>query len=100
MPQRILSGVQPSGKVHIGNYFGAIKQHIALQEIADADRYYFIADFHALTTVQDAAVLRDLVKGVALDYLAFGLDPAKSTFFRQSDVPEVQELAWLLATVT
>jgi tryptophanyl-tRNA synthetase len=100
MPQRILSGVQPSGKIHIGNYFGAIKQHIALQDIPDADRYYFIADFHALTTVQDAAVLRDFVKGVALDYLAFGLDPAKSTFFRQSDVPEVQELSWLLATVT
>src|ERR1700741_5059798 len=97
---RILSGVQPSGKLHLGNYFGAIKQHIALQEIPNAERFYFIADYHALTTVQDAAKLREYVQGVAIDYLALGLDPEKSVFFRQSDVPEVQELAWLLATVT
>lgn len=100
MAIRILSGVQPSGKLHLGNYFGAIKQHIELQNQAGAERFYFIADYHSLTTVQDAAQLRENVKGVALDYLALGLDPAKSTFFRQSDVPEVQELAWLLATVT
>ena len=100
MSKRILSGVQPSGKLHLGNYFGAIKEHIALQQIADAERFYFIADFHSLTTVQDAAKLREYVFGVAVDYLALGLDPQKSVFFRQSDVPEVQELAWLLATVT
>lgn len=99
-PPRILSGVQPSGKLHLGNYFGAIKQHIALQEIPNAERFYFIADFHALTTVQDAPRMRELVRGVALDYLALGLDPQKSVFFRQSDVPEVQELAWLLSCVT
>ncbi len=97
---RILSGVQPSGKLHLGNYFGAIKQHIALQEIPNAERFYFIADYHALTTVQDAAKLREYVQGVAIDYLALGLDPERSVFFRQSDVPEVQELSWLLATVT
>ncbi len=100
MPRRILSGVQASGKLHLGNYFGAIRQHIALQEIADAERFYFIADFHSLTTVQDAPRLRQLVQDAAIDYLALGLDPKKSVFFRQSDVPEVQELAWLLATVT
>jgi tryptophanyl-tRNA synthetase len=100
MCKRILSGVQPSGKLHLGNYFGAVKQHIALQEIVDAERFYFIADFHSLTTVQDAAKLREYVHGVALDYLALGLDPQKSTLFRQSDVPEVTELAWLLSTVT
>ena len=100
MTKRILSGVQPSGKLHLGNYFGAIKEHIALQEIAGAERFYFIADFHSLTTVQDAAKLREYVHGVAVDYLALGLDPEKSVFFRQSDVPEVQELAWLLSTVT
>src|SRR5260221_13944332 len=99
MPKRILSGVQPSGKLHLGNYFGAIQQHIALQE-GDYDRYYFIADFHALTTVQDAARMREYVHGVALDYLALGLDPAKCIFFRQSDVPEVTELAWMLSRVT
>jgi tryptophanyl-tRNA synthetase len=98
--QRILSGVQPSGKLHLGNYFGAIKQHIALQDRPNAERFYFIADFHALTTVQDAALLRQFVQGVALDYLALGLDPEKSIFFRQSDVPEVTELAWLLSVVT
>jgi tryptophanyl-tRNA synthetase len=95
---RILSGVQPSGKLHIGNYFGAIKQHIALQDGNEST--YFIADLHALTTVRDAARLRDLTRDVALDYLALGLDPARATFFRQSDVPEVCELSWVLSTVT
>ena len=116
-PKRILSGVQPSGKLHLGNYFGAIQQHIALQDEGDA--FYFIADYHALTTVRDAEerdledakkqgrkprkaadLLRENVHDVALDYLALGLDPAKAAFFRQSDVPEVAELAWILATVT
>jgi tryptophanyl-tRNA synthetase len=96
--QRILSGVQPSGKLHIGNYFGAIKQHIALQNEGQA--FYFIADYHALTTIQDAETLRENVRDVALDYLSLGLDPEKAVFFRQSDVPEVTELAWILGTVT
>jgi tryptophanyl-tRNA synthetase len=95
---RILSGVQPSGKLHLGNYFGAVRQHIALQD--EAETFYFIADYHALTTVQDPAVLRALTEDVALDYLALGLDPKKATFFRQSDVPEVTELAWIFSTVT
>jgi tryptophanyl-tRNA synthetase len=115
---RILSGVQPSGKLHIGNYFGAIKQHIAMQEKGDA--FYFIADYHALTTLRDAErtdrdlaakhktvtprparqILAENVRDVALDYLALGLDPAKATFYRQSDIPEVTELAWILSTVT
>src|SRR5262245_39586391 len=96
--KRILSGVQPSGKLHLGNYFGAVKQHIALQE--DNETFYFLADYHALTTVQDPKVLAELTRDAAMDYLALGLDPAKATFFRQSDVPEVTELTWIFATVT
>lgn len=95
---RILSGVQPTGKLHLGNYFGAIKQHIELQDQGEC--FYFIANYHALTTIQDAQALRDNTFNVALDYLALGLDPTKATFFRQSDVPEVTELTWVLATVT
>src|SRR5947208_1765442 len=95
--KRILSGVQPSGKLHLGNYFGAVKQHIALQD--EGDCFYFIADYHSLTTIQDPAVLRENVLGVALDYLALGLDPNKAAFYRQSDVPEVTELTWILACV-
>jgi tryptophanyl-tRNA synthetase len=95
---RILSGVQPSGKLHLGNYFGAIRQHIALQQ--EGECFFFIADLHALTTIQDAPVLRENVRAVALDYLALGLDPEKTAFFRQSDIPEVTELAWILSTVT
>src|SRR5438105_6092580 len=97
-PKRILSGVQPTGKLHLGNYFGAIKQHIALQD--ECECFYFIADYHALTTVQDGETLGDHVRDVALDYLALGLDPDKAVFFRQSDVPEVTELTWILGTVT
>ncbi|MFL5241954.1 MAG: tryptophan--tRNA ligase [Gemmataceae bacterium] len=96
--KRILSGVQPTGKLHLGNYFGAVKQHIALQE--EAECFYFIADYHALTTIQDAEKLRQYTHDVALDYLALGLDPNKAVFFRQSDVPETTELAWILSTVT
>lgn len=105
---RILSGVQPSGKLHLGNYFGAIRQHIELQHEGDA--YYFVADYHALTSLKDAedksagltarAILANNVHDVALDYLALGLDPNLATFYRQSDVPEVCEIAWFLATVT
>jgi len=95
---RILSGVQPSGKLHLGNYFGAIRQHIALQD--EGECFFFIADYHALTTIQDPPQLAENVRGVALDYLALGLDPARTAFFRQSEVPEVTELAWILSTVT
>ena len=95
---RILSGVQPSGKLHLGNYFGAVKQHIALQN--EGLCFYFIADYHAMTTIQDPQILRDHTHDVALDYLALGLDPDKCIFFRQSDVPEVTELTWILSTVT
>jgi tryptophanyl-tRNA synthetase len=95
---RILSGVQPSGKLHLGNYFGAVKQHIALQN--EGTCFYFIADYHAMTTIQHPQVLRDNTRDVALDYLALGLDPDKCIFFRQSDVPEVTELTWILSTVT
>lgn len=95
---RVLSGIQPSGKLHLGNYFGALKQHIEMQEQHDC--FYFIASYHALTTVQDAPLLREYTRGVALDYLALGLDPKKVTFFRQADVPEVCELTWILNCVT
>ena len=97
-PRRILSGVQPSGRLHLGNYFGAIKQHIDLQD--EGQCFYFIANYHALTTIQDPQALSQNSLDIALDYLALGLDPDKSIFFRQSDVPEVTELAWILATVT
>lgn len=97
MMKRVLSGVQPSGKLHIGNYFGMMKPALALQ--ADHEVFLFIADYHALTTVHDAAVMRENVRDVALDFLACGLDPEKTVFYRQSDVPEVHELAWLLSVV-
>src|SRR3954451_4012739 len=90
---RILSGVQPSGKLHLGNYFGAVKQHIELQ--TQADCFYFIADYHALTSTSDPKKLAENTFDVALTYLALGLDPERATFFRQSDVPEVCELAWI-----
>ncbi len=94
---RILSGVQSSGKLHLGNYFGAIEQFIALQDRGEA--FYFIANLHALTTVRDGSRLRDLTSDVALDFLALGLDPSKATLFRQSDVPEVLELFWTLSAL-
>lgn len=97
-PTRFLSGVQPSGKLHLGNYFGALKQHIALQDEAEA--FYFIANYHAMTTVQERDLLAEQTLAVAMDYLALGLDPEKAVFFRQSDVPEVNELAWMLSAVT
>ena len=97
---RILSGVQPSGKLHIGNYFGAIRQFVQLQADAANDCYYFVADLHAMTTIKDGAVLRDNTFRVAADFIALGLDPERSVLYRQSDVPEVAELAWMLSTVT
>ena len=96
-PLRVLSGIQPTGRFHWGNYFGAIRQYIELQAAGDA--YYFIADLHALTTVRDPVRLRGLVHDAALDLVALGLDPARATLFVQSDVPEVTELTWLLMTV-
>src|SRR5947207_15990441 len=85
MPARILSGIKPTGKPHIGNYFGMMRPAIEWQEKGEA--FYFIADYHALTTVFDPANLREYVRSVALDFLACGLDPAKAVLFRQSDVP-------------
>ncbi|MFN1833943.1 tryptophan--tRNA ligase [Balneola sp. MJW-20] len=94
----ILSGIQPSGKLHIGNYFGAIRQHIAMQE-QQGDSFYFIANYHSLTSLNDGKTLEEYTLDVALDYLALGLDPEKATFFAQSDVPQVTELAWILGTL-
>lgn len=94
----ILSGIQPSGKLHIGNYFGAMKQHISMQEEGDA--FYFLANYHSLTSVSDGELLSAYTKDVVLDYLALGLDPEKCTFFAQSDVPQTTELAWILGTLT
>ncbi|MCP4094056.1 MAG: tryptophan--tRNA ligase [Planctomycetes bacterium] len=95
----VLSGIQPSGLLHIGNYFGAIRQHVALQE-EPGEHFYFIADYHSLTTLRDADRMRELVRETAITYLACGLDPDKAVLWRQSDVPEVTEIAWLLSTVT
>lgn len=95
---RILSGIQPSGKLHLGNYFGMMRPALRLQEQGDA--YLFIANYHALTTVHDRERLKQDTWDVALDFLACGLDPSRTIFFRQSDVPEVHELAWLLSIVT
>ena len=94
----ILSGIQPSGTLHVGNYFGMMSPAIELQEQGEA--YYFIANYHSMTSVFDADERRKNTLDVALDFLACGLDPAKSVFFRQSDVPEVCELTWLLTTLT
>ena len=95
---RILSGIQPSGTLHLGNYFGMMRPAIELQEKGEA--FYFIADYHSMTSLFDADERRKNTLDVALDFLACGLDPKKSVFFKQSDVPEVTELAWLLTTLT
>ncbi len=95
---RILSGIQPSGKLHLGNYFGMMRPAIELQEKGEA--FYFIADLHALTRIHDPAALRAYSRELAIDFLACGLDPARACFFRQSDIQGVTELAWLLTTVT
>jgi tryptophanyl-tRNA synthetase len=95
---RILSGIQPSGALHLGNYFGMMRPAIELQEQGDA--FYFIADYHSMTSLFDPEERRRNTLDVALDFLACGLDPARTVFFRQSDVPEVTELTWLLSTVT
>ncbi|MDE2680996.1 MAG: tryptophan--tRNA ligase [Verrucomicrobiota bacterium] len=95
---RILSGIQPSGALHIGNYFGMMQPAMELQNEGEA--YYFIANYHSMTSLFDADQRRKNTTAVALDFLACGLDPAKAVFFRQSDVPEVTELTWLLTTLT
>lgn len=95
---RVLSGIQPTGRFHWGNYFGAIRQYIDLQH--EHDGFYFIANLHALTTVRDPKLLHELTREAAIDLLALGLDPAKATLFVQSDVPEVSELCWILMTGT
>jgi len=94
----ILSGIQPSGALHVGNYFGMMCPAIELQDQGEA--YYFIADYHSMTSLYDPNQRRKNTLDVALDFLACGLDPAKAVFFRQSDVPEVCELTWLLSTIT
>ena len=95
---RTLTGITPSGTLHIGNYFGAMKPAIEAQEHGDC--FYFIADYHSMTSVTDAAERRANTMGIAIDWLAAGLDPAKSVFWRQSDVPEVCELTWLIGSLT
>jgi tryptophanyl-tRNA synthetase len=95
---RILSGIQPSGIPHLGNYFGALRQYVTLQE--GNEPFYFIASYHALTALQDPALLRKYTVGVALDLLALGLDPKHTALFAQQDVPEVTELTWILSCVT
>ena len=94
---RILSGIQPSGVLHIGNYFGMMQPAIALQ--AQGEAFYFIADYHALTSLHDPKALRENSRRVVLDFLACGLDPERGALFRQSDVPQVTELAWILSTI-
>lgn len=94
---RILTGLQPSGKLHVGNYFGAMEPAVRMQD--EGEGFYFIADYHAMTSTQDPAALRESVRELAVDFLACGLDPARAVFFRQSAVPEVNELAWILSTV-
>jgi len=95
---RILSGIQPSGEPHIGNYFGAMRQHVALQDRGDA--IFFLADYHSMTTIRNADERRRFTHELALDYLACGLDPKRAVLYRQSDLPELCELAWILTTVT
>ncbi|MEE2663118.1 MAG: tryptophan--tRNA ligase [Myxococcota bacterium] len=95
---RVLSGITPSGECHLGNYFGAIRQHVELQEGNEA--IFFMADYHSMNSVRDGAERRRLVREVALDYLACGLDPERAVLYRQSDLPELCELMWLLTTLT
>lgn len=96
--KRILSGVKPTGKAHIGNYLGAMRNHVNMQD--DCENFIFIADLHSLTTVKNKAELQELILDLALDYLALGLDPDKAVFFRQSDISEHAELTWVLNCLT
>lgn len=99
MKKTLLSGVKPTGRPHIGNYFGAMKQFVDLQNSGDFNCYLFVADYHALNLVQNAQELKQLTYDLVLDYLAIGLDPAKSVLFKQSDVPAHTELAWIFDTI-
>src|SRR5207237_5497943 len=94
---RILSGIQPSGVLHIGNYFGMMRPAIELRK--EGETFYFIADYHALTSVRNPEALRENSRQVALDFLACGLDPERAALFRQSDVTPVNDLAWILSNV-
>lgn len=96
--KRVLSGVKPTGKAHLGNYLGAMRNHVTMQN--EYDSFIFIADLHSLTTVKDPKILRELILDLALDYLALGLNPDKTVFFRQSDVHEHAELTWILNCIT
>ena len=95
---RVLSGIQPSGRLHIGNFFGAMRQHLQLQ--AENEGFYFIADYHALTSNPDPKDLSRYIMDVAMDYLALGLDTERTVFWRQSDVPQITEFAWILSCIT
>ncbi len=96
--KKVLSGIQPSGTLHLGNYFGAIRQYVRMQH--EHECYFFIANYHALTSLRDGPRLRALSREVVMDYIALGLDPKRAAIFLQSDLPEVAELAWILTTVT
>ncbi|MFH1284418.1 MAG: tryptophan--tRNA ligase [Candidatus Peregrinibacteria bacterium] len=96
--KRILSGVQPSGKIHLGNYLGAIRQHIEMQK--EFECFLFIADLHALTTVKNPELMRSQTYELAASYLALGLDPEKTVFFKQSDLSEHAELCWIFDCIT
>jgi tryptophanyl-tRNA synthetase len=98
MKKTLLSGVKPTGRPHLGNYFGAMKQFVDLQN--EYDSHIFIADLHALTMIQNGAEMKQNIIDLMLDYLAIGLDPKKVNIFKQSDIPEVAELAWILDCIT
>ena len=98
MKKRLLSGIKPSGILHIGNYFGAVKQFVDLQDTHES--FIFIADFHAITTVQNKEELSKNILNITMDYLACGLDPKKVCLFKQSDLPEVTELTWYFNCIT
>jgi len=95
---RVLSGIQPSGRLHIGNFFGAMRQHLQLQ--AEHECFYFIADYHALTSNPSPADIAKYTLDVVMDYIALGLDTKKTVFWRQCDVPEVTELTWIFSCIT
>jgi len=96
-PKRVLSGIQPSGQLHLGNYAGAIRQFVDMQH--DHEMFIFVASYHALTSGRDPEALRHNTRQVVIDYLAFGIDPERTSLYRQQDVPQVTELCWLLACV-
>ncbi|MDM5339811.1 tryptophan--tRNA ligase [Fictibacillus enclensis] len=96
----VLTGIKSTGRPHVGNYIGAIKPALQLAASNEYSPYYFIADYHSLTTVQNREQFKDYVYGIAASWLALGLDPEQSTFYRQTDVPEIMELSWILSCLT